>query len=487
MNAHPPAPGRRRPHVARRGSLLIVAMIFSAIIGISLVSYMQLSRTALNLSTRAVYNNAAINLAEQGLEEAIYSINKMVAEPSYSWAGWGNHSSTNKRRRWQDVPLSQNARGEYRVYIYNYTGSASPRVVSRAMIRMGGSNAPAIEKWIEVRLARTSKFANGLVAKSSVTFTGNNASVDSWNSDPENDGAGIRPFHSSLRLDNGSVGSISVATDAVVTQNADVWGWVSTGNADPTSFVGTNGSILGGDSTNDGTWTNANVDPNRVSNNFSATFETVTAPTPTGIAHLGAISGALTLPRLTDLHLAVGGVYYYDATSINLSGAGETLTIGRNVVLRVTGNISTSGNGGIQIGSTGSLALYTPGSVSLGGNGVMNGTDTSGNGTLAGSELGQPKNFQLWGTSTTAQSISISGNSEFSGVVYAPQGNVSIVGNGAVCGSIVANTIGLSGTVEFHYDENLGTLGGANPYRVARWEELTRAVDRAEHADELNW
>lgn len=482
-----------KPHhptsrAARRGSLMIVAMIFSAIIGISLVSYLQLSRTALNLSTRAVYNNAAINLAEQGLEEAIYAINQMVADSSYPWTDWNGHSTTNKRRKWQNVALSQNATGQYRVYVFNPT-SATPRIVSRAMIALGGSNAPAIEKWIEVRLAKTSKFANGLVAKSSVSFTGNNATVDSWNSDPENDGLGIRPFSSGLRLDNGSVGSISIATDAVVTQNADVWGYVSTGGSDPTTFVGTNGSILGNGSTPDATWTSSNVDPNRISTNFSATFDTVTAPTTTAIVHLGDITtGTTTLPRATDAHLvAADGYYYYDATSIQLSGSGDRIQVTGKVVLRVSGNVSTTGNGELKITSTGTLALYTPGTVNLAGNGVMNGTDTTGGPTLSASELGQPAQFQLWGTSTTSQSISIGGTSNFSGVVYAPNGNVSVSGNGAVCGSIVANTISLSGTVEFHYDEALGNFGGVNPYRVSRWQELTSSTARTAYTTELEW
>src|SRR5688500_19221304 len=71
-----------------RGSLLIVAMILCAIIGISLVSYIQLSRTTMGISNRALYNNAAMNLAENGLEEAMYSINKKIADPSYTWPGW---------------------------------------------------------------------------------------------------------------------------------------------------------------------------------------------------------------------------------------------------------------------------------------------------------------------------------------------------------------------------------------------------------------
>ncbi|MDO8541397.1 MAG: hypothetical protein Q7S40_13240 [Opitutaceae bacterium] len=471
------------PRPPQRGSLLIVAMIMCAVIGISIVSYIQLGRTALTLSNRGIYNNAAMNLAEQGLEEAMYSVNKIVADPSYTMSDWNTNASVNKRRRWDDVALSQNAEGEYRVYVYNYAGSpGTPKIVSKASIRLGGSSAPAVEKWIEVQLLKTSKFANGLVAKTSVSFTGNNATVDSWNSDPENDGAGIRPYSTALQTDNGSVGSISISTDAVVVQNADVWGYVATGGTDPTTFVGSNGSILG-----NGSPGGSNVDPNRVSTNFCATFDPVTSPTTTS-------NGFVTLPPTLVLpdpsHIAAAdGYYYYDAAEISLSG-GQTLTINnKKVVLRVTGNVTTTGNAGITLsGSDASLAIYTPGTVDLGGNGVANGTDTDGDGKIeTGETLGQPINFQIWGTSSTAQNISIHGNGLFSGVIYAPNGNVSIVGNGSVCGSIVANNIALSGTAEFHYDESLAKVDGGNPYRVGSWKELTTSAARSIYSGVLDW
>lgn len=459
-------------------------MILSAIIGISIVSYIKLSRTALALSNRSIYSNAAVNLAEQGLEEAMYSINQLVANPSYNWNGWNNHSVAGKRRKWENIPLSQNATGEFRVYVLNYTGTPAPRVFSRALIRLGGSSETPIEKWLEVQLAKTSKFSNGLVAKNSIIFSGNNATVDSWNSDPENDGLGIRPFSESLRNDNGTVGSISISTDAVVTSNADVWGFVSTGATDPTAFVGNNGSILGANSVNDGTWTANNVDPNRVSTNFAATFDPVTAPTNTSNGLLGDLNSTTELPRPSDL--PSGGVYYYDATRINLAGT-DQLTISDNVVLRVSGPISTTGQAAISISGSGSLAIYTANDVNLGGTGVANGTDGNGDGQLQASELGQAVKFQLWGTSTTSQQINIVGSSQFSGVVYAPQGNVRIVGNGAVCGSVVANNIDLSGNAQFHYDEALANFGGGNPFRVARWRELILASERSVPAPLLNW
>ena len=55
---------------------------------------------------------------------------------------------------------------------------------------------------------------------------------------------------------------------------------------------------------------------------------------------------------------------------------------------------------------------------------------------------------------------------------------MTIVGNGAVNGSVVANNISLSGNAEFHYDESLANFGGGNPFRVSRWKELTVASDR---------
>src|SRR6185436_15222468 len=87
----------------QRGSLLIVSMILCAVIGISLASYIQLSKSSLTISNRALYNNAAMNLAENGLEEAMYSINKKVADDTYAWPNWTPVDTTNTRR---SLPVS---------------------------------------------------------------------------------------------------------------------------------------------------------------------------------------------------------------------------------------------------------------------------------------------------------------------------------------------------------------------------------------------
>jgi Tfp pilus assembly protein PilX len=494
----------RRPH-SQRGSLLIVALLLSVIIGIALVSYIRLARTALNVSNRSLYNNAAMNLAEQGLEEAMYGINQTVANASYAWPSWTADGSANVRRKWTSISLSQNTTGEYRVYVYNNTGVvAAPKIVTRAIVTLGGASSAPIEKWIEVQLSKTSMFANGLVAKTSITFNGNNATVDSWNSEKNDDGTprgSAVPFSNGVRRDNGTVGSISIASDAVLTKNADVWGYVSNNSGlsgtDPGDFVSTNGSVLGADSTPDATWEHSNVDPDRVSTTFAATFDAVQTPDYSAISNLANINSNVTLPDDfpgTPADSSAGeyaGYYFYDANKIDLTN--KTLTITDKVVLRLTNTTKCvsvgGGSGNILVNSTGNLALYAPSEVDIAGQGVSNGVDKDSPADgIQQDEMGQPKQFRIFGTQTSGeQKITIAGNGLFSGIIYAPQGTVKITGNGAVSGSVVANKITLDGNAQFHYDESLKDLGGNNPYRVSKWKELTTASSRSTYSTALTW
>ncbi len=473
----------RRAGLARagsRGSLLIVAMILCAVIGVCLVSYLRLGRSGLQVANRALYSNAAMNLAENGLEEAMYAINKTIADSSYNWGanGWTTASPVpagDARRRLPatgNYTFDQGVTGFVRIYAYGYTGAA-PRVVARSTITIPGSSKP-IEKWVEINLRKTSKFANGLVAKDSIRFSGNNASVDSFNSTKNDDGslrASPVPYSAGVKHDKGSVGSISVAVDAVLVQNADIWGYAATGGAVPS--VGSNG-LVGPWGTPSGT-----MDMSRVSTDFSTSFDPVTAPATAGYA-LGAITGDLSLPRATDV--AIGGIYYYTASEISFNN--KTLAIEKptagspapKVSITLTNTSSSidigGGSGALNIQTGASLQIYAPGDIKIAGNGAMNGGTTA-------LTANQASSLQIWGTKTSGtQSIQIAGNGALSAVVYAPQGSVKINGNGDVVGSIVANDITVVGNAAFHYDEALGDFGGNNPFRVSTWRELTSAAAR---------
>ena len=94
-----------------------------------------------------------------------------------------------------------------------------------------------------------------------------------------------------------------------------------------------------------------------------------------------------------------------------------------------------------------------------------------------------PISCQVYGVSTSpgGQTIDMVGNGSLTAVVYAPNGNVSINGNGAVNGSVVANRIKFTGNADFHYDEALTADDSNKPFSIAKWRELTSATDRSRY------
>lgn len=441
----------------QRGAILIVALILAAITGIAVTSYLRLGRTTMELSHRTFYANAAVNLAETGLEQAMWSINQMVAGNADAWSGW-TQNSTKMKRTFSGENYGQNTTGSVEVVVINYTGTTGiPVLFAKASVTP--ARGAVIEKWLRVELGKRGRFANGLVAKDQILFKGNNARVDSWNSDPDKtDATPAIPYSSGLSGDKGTVASISILVDSVVVQNSDIWGYAATGGAQPQ--VGPNGSILGLDSAAAGY---TKIDPRRVSTDFTATFDPVTVPS-TGIVDIAAINGAATIN---------GGVgTIYRLPSISLNGNNETLRIQGNVTLIVSAGAGSSaiditGKGLIVVEAGASLTVYTAGNVKIAGNGIAN-TNAA------------PKTFQLYGTSTssTLQDVQIAGNGALKAVVYAPNADVTINGNGDVMGSVIATDITLTGEALFHYDESLADLDTGNPFGITRWSELTTSSDR---------
>jgi hypothetical protein len=130
------------------------------------------------------------------------------------------------------------------------------------------------------------------------------------------------------------------------------------------------------------------------------------------------------------------------------------------LVLTATGGgdaLTVTGNASIVIAAGSRLRLFVEGGVRIAGNGISN-------------LNAQPITCQIWGTNPTSagQSIHIAGNGALKTVVYAPNGDVQINGNGDVMGSVVARSIQLTGNANFHYDEALAYGEGAEPFAIAR-------------------
>ena len=110
MAAPPSRPLRSWPSARERGSLLIVAMLLSAVIAVSLGSYLALGRNALTLANRSFYYNGALNIAETGIEEALWSFNQATAGVALAtaWQGWDISDGITAKRRFTNFTLSGN-------------------------------------------------------------------------------------------------------------------------------------------------------------------------------------------------------------------------------------------------------------------------------------------------------------------------------------------------------------------------------------------
>ncbi len=490
LHAFSPAPRRRLAPASRRGSVLLVALIFSAVIALALGSYLRLSTTNLRISDRAFLGTVAMNLAEAGAEQAVWAFNQHLSGNPNAWSsanGWRSPSGNAITGRFSDFALPARLNGHVKVYVqdYNSTGVVRPRVLVLASVQP--ISGPPVEKFLELTLRRRSRFATGIVGRHSVRFNGNKTIIDSWNSVGAN-GAMVT-YSNSTRRSNGSVGSASVEVGSLNIGNADVYGYVSTAGPDPR--VGSQGTV--------GVWgdSSGTINQNRIARDFAANFDDVAAPATHNV--LTTIDGALTLPRTSGSGSSVtildtptvidGQTYYtYSVPAIDLnSGAALSIAANRNVIIVATNStgsaVRVTGQSSITIGNGGSLAIYTAGDISIAGRGIANGSN-NGTGT---NNLNRPINLQIWGTrpfspTGTPQDFRVTGNGNLSAVVYAPFADIKLAGSSSsgpgsarndVYGSIVGYTITILGEESFHYDESLASFGGTAPFGITRWREIT--------------
>ncbi len=438
----------------QRGAVLIVALLLVALIAVGLASYLNLNLSTSRLAKRTFNGYAALNLAEAGTEEAVWSFNRTSAGATDAWNGW-TQSGSAAWQKFNGFELGQGTNGSVKVYVDSREPSPNTRPKIIAQSAVGSASETPVTKMIEITLRRRSLFANAMVAKETIVFSGANTSVDAWNSDPDNNP--LTPaldYASASRTDHGTIASASFVNSAVLINNAHIWGYVATGGAQPD--VGSGGSISGND-----TPVGVTVDPNHIATDFNANFQIVSTPTAgTVLSSIPSVLGV------------AGTATTWRAPQLTLNG-NQTLTILGDVTLILTMSsagdaVSVTGNASIIIPAGSRLTLYAQGGVKIAGNGLANANV-------------QPITCQLMGTNdtTAGQTIHVAGNGALRCVIYAPNGDVTINGNGDVMGSIVARSIRLTGNAAFHYDETLAQGQNGEPFTIAKWRELSTSAERA--------
>ena len=436
MTPLPPSRAQRAGRATQRGSVLLTAMLVATAMGLGLVSYLNLSRNALKLSLRTYYLNCAANLAEAGLEEAVYCYRLMDAGTAVTstWAGW-TLSESNASLTLPAFSLGQNSVGIVKVFVTGYDGTATlPSVISQATVTpLDGS--PPVKKTLKVSMKKRGAY-NGAIITSRSLSLGANSTVDSFNSNPTGSTSAERlAYPGNGATAHGDViatgGSISLGSNAMVKGSALLAARVS-----PPARAQVSGSIV---------------------TNYTGTYPTPTLPNwSSRSGYYGLWSIPSKLPREGDRPAADGRYYYYPAILINPLTVTDT-TIGDEKDVTM---IVTSIEGKLKVDTDATCIVWT-GNIS-----------TSGNKGLENRNWPGALQLYSWGSS-----ISLGHNYNSSLCIYAPLATVTLNGGGstkAFTGSIVSRNFTTSARWLIHYDEslkNVSTQVGTG-WSLIKWHDL---------------
>ena len=439
------------------GSIMIAALIVTLLTGSLVGFFLKTVTQEIENSYRARMALQAINMAESGLEFGILAMRAR----NWSTSGWSGSSSGYYRDSFKHIDFSGSSSGSREIRsarVYFEPNAYPPRAISEGIIQ--SRSGVRVARQIYIEMGNRSLFANGVLAKDTVKFDGNNIFIDSYNSLEG-------PYDTTAnRLDNGSVASISIESDVLNMGNANIWGRVATGGSEPK--VGPNGSILGEDSP-----AGYSVDPDRVSRDFYAAMPDALMPT---------LSSPITSLSTTTLGSPASDTnYVLDSLTI---GSKESYLVEGNVELIVKDDVDISGVLELAPGAT--LTIHVGGDFIVSGNSsaIVNPDDSPTRLTVYGTGKDDPTT-----SNDETPLFKLAGNGAFYGAVYAPNAQISLDGSGnsgEMFGAVVGLRITFGGGFQFHYDEALADFVTEGEKKVTRWVELTDAAQKRNMATILN-
>jgi hypothetical protein len=450
------------PNSRPQGHFLLIAMMAVGLISFILVNYLKLVQSQNAAVARSQVWNSAVPVFESGIEDALTHMN--------------THGRTNMEcDGWTKVGLDQYQMtryvGEnyYTVTITNFVvGSTSekPAINSIACIsypatlassgqgpllaQAGAPDraAPVLRRGVRVATTRNGLFTKAMVARGSITISGN-VLTDSYDStNPLYSSNGL--YTASRSRDKGDVASNGALIKEINTSDGVVLqGHISTG---PGGTVGMSGTVSIGDKA----WIeggNSGIKPGWFKDDMNVAFPDVTAPFVGGaFTPSGGIVGGTNYAYVLD-----GG--NYQLGSMSLGGVNKVMVTGKSV-LYVTGNLNMSGQAAFIIAPGASLKLYVAGARgNLTGQGVMN-------------QTGFATNFVYYGLPTNTR-VDLTGGSGFTGIIYAPQAALNVSGGSILHGATISDTVSATGGFKFHYDESLASFDNGGNFIVTSWNELS--------------
>lgn len=466
---------------------LILGLVLAALAG----SYLSLALGALRTSTRSFHYNTAFNVAEAGLEEALWALNNQDWTRR-AWVESGGSRILTGSFNSPDTTDATGVRAFFNVIVQNAAATA-PTIVAEGVVRP--THGALIRKQIRVSARSTNLFMPPFTAITALNLNG--GEIDSYRMADGNYATAPRRYETTVASPTMTIGDININSPA------DIYGYVTVGvgGANSSSFLSTiKGSVTSATTAagQDGVVTAGSnlIDTNRIAFDFYQDFPMPAEPTDTftdtfpaadanGMIVLGDPTGATTkryqltnytVPNKTTL-LVVGPV--------ELKVLGSFTAGGQAAVTVLNGTCTITPSKGSPITYTtapdtattdpASLTIYAYGDLAISGNGELVG------GKIPGASIGaDPTKLQIYGLAPTSQSFDIGGNGNLAAAIYAPRADIKFNGGGSsgyFAGATIANNITVNGNgYRVRFPEEMADMNNAATYQISRWLELT---DRA--------
>ncbi len=516
------------PRSSRRsGSVLVVTLMISMVIGITLAAFLDLSGASHRSVVRSGVWNSCIPLAEAGIEEALTHV--YLNSTNLATQGWTLSSSGITMSN--GISLTNAVYTKTRSfsggnYIATIQSGSTPTITVQGNLPKPLSTTEMISRTIQVKTVGGALYARGLVAKGSIGWNGSILSDSFDSKNPAYSTGGL--YDSAKRHDSGSIGSVQGNID--VGANGTVYGTAGTGptgviTTGPHGAVGDASYIAGG---------GTGIQTGHSQNDLNVSFPDATVPFTSGytipgggnVTNITIITNTSAATSLSYPNNAVGTVASNRPSSTTYP-TGTTYDVSTNVTASTTktkGVTSTSyttnytytlfsyntnsyttnssvayydhildngdyylaGISGENVLVRGNARLYVNGSLSeSGGKAVTVGNsgtlqmwvsgDIKLSGQAAVNATGDSLRMMVYGL-PSCTSVTLSGNATWTGTLYAPEATLTFNGGGSdgvdFIGAAIIGAATLNGHFSFHYDENLGKNGPTSAFVIDSWAEL---------------
>jgi hypothetical protein len=436
----------------RRGSITLMSLCLTTALGIALSSYLALCSRSLESGARLTQQARAHELAQIGLEEALWALNQDAWSASGPDSNIAWTTSGANRQAVLTYPLTGGT-GQVALTISNYasSGPAWPTITAAATFTPVAGSAFSVT--LQAATGPAPLFSNAIASAGSYVSFIAGGTVDSWNSDPDNNPATPAVPYSFTATNPANYAAVVAGRDngshGVVLTQAEVRGYLST-FGQPVSYATSglpSGKVVGPT-----TSAEVKVDPLRLGRSAfvpAASTFAVELPSMNGSNFGGVLHAVLAL--VNTLMGAGPDIDTYriegDLILVGTPILGPNVNVTRPLKLVIDGNLTISDAGQITVSGNGSLVLIVAGDVSIGGLGIRN-------------ETGDPRKVALFCTgASTTDAVEFTTAEDFCGVVYCENKPIDIRANATFYGALLSQQyvrFSTNATAPvFHYDAAL--------------------------------